>query len=83
MNKDSKESNNKQGNGVLANFGGSYFRPKTRGELAHKIKEGVPCEVVSSNREFTAIALDGWLNMEGKYKVRLSENKGWDVYEAV
>ena len=83
MSKENTVSNSEKGNGVLANIGGSYFRPKTRGELAHKIKEGVPCEVVSSNRKFTAIALDGWLNMEGKYKVRLSENRGWDVYELV
>jgi len=83
MSNEKNTSENQQGHAPLAGVGGSYFRPKTRGELAHKIKEGVPCEVVSNNREFTAIALDGWLNMEGKYKVRLSENKGWDVYEAV
>lgn len=67
----------------IGGVGGSYFRPKTRGELASKISEGVPCEVVTINRQFTCICLDGWLKMEGKYRVRLSENEGWDVYEAV
>ena len=31
------------------NSGSEVFRPKTRGELYDKIKEGVKCEVVASN----------------------------------
>ena len=57
-----------------------FFRPKTRGELAQKIIEGIPCEVVSSNREITTMILDGWLGMRNKYYVSLSQNKGWDIY---
>jgi len=58
----------------------TYHRPKTRGELKTKILEGVECEVVASNVETTNIFLDGWLDMEDKYDVRLSENKGWAIY---
>ena len=78
-----KEDSNTEQPCTIQNVGGSYFRPKTRGELADKIKESVLCEVVSMNRQFTCICLDGWLKMEGLYKVRLSENAGWDVYELV
>lgn len=59
------------------------FRPKTRGELLNKLKDGVKCEVVASNEEITNAMLDGWLKFEGKYKTYPSENVGWVIYEAV
>ena len=59
------------------------FRPKTRGELRDKLKQGVKCEVVASNEEITSICLDGWLKFEGKYKTYPSENVGWVIYEAL
>jgi len=61
----------------------SICRPKTRGELLNKLKEGIKCEVVSSNEEITSIMLDGWLKCEGKYKTYPSENDGWVIYESV
>lgn len=57
------------------------FRPKTRGELIEKLKQGIKCEVVASNEEITSIALDGWLNFQGKYKTYPSRNVGWVIYE--
>jgi hypothetical protein len=59
------------------------FRPKTRGELLDKLKEGIKCEVVVSNEEITSILLDGWLKFKGKYKTYPSHNLGWVIYEAV
>lgn len=60
-----------------------FFRPKTRGELLEKLKEGVRCEVVSSNMEFTNICLDGLLKFEGKYRTLWSPNVGWVIYEKI
>jgi len=57
-----------------------YTRPKTRGELCDKLKQGVECEVVTSNVETSRILIDGWLGMEGKYGVRASERDGWSVF---
>ena len=59
------------------------FRPKTRSELLNKLKEGVKCEVLESNKETTSIMLDGWLIFRGKYKIYPSENIGWVIYEIV
>jgi len=59
------------------------YRPKTRGELLEKLKQGVRCEVVSSNEEITSICLDGWLKFQGQYKVYPSENNGWVIYEQI
>lgn len=61
----------------------TFHRPKTRGELLEKLKEGVKCEVVASNMEFTNICLDGWLKFEGKYRTIWSPNKGWVIYEKI
>lgn len=61
----------------------TFHRPKTRGELLEKLKEGVKCEVVASNVEFTNICLDGWLKFEGKYRTIWSPNKGWAIYEKI
>jgi len=61
----------------------TFHRPKTRGELLEKLKEGVKCEVVASNVEITNIFLDGWLKFEGKYIVYLSPNLGWAIYEKI
>ena len=58
-------------------------RPKTRSELLNKLKEGVKCEVLESNKETTSIMLDGWLIFRGKYKIYPSENIGWVIYEIV
>ena len=58
-------------------------RPKTRGELKELLKQNIDCEVVASNEEFTSICLDGWLEFEGKYNTRQSENKGWVIYYAI
>ena len=57
-----------------------YVRPKTRGELCDKLKEGIECEVVTSNVETTRMLIDSWLRMDGKYDVRPSENAGWSVF---
>lgn len=59
----------------------TFYRPKTRGELLEKLKEGVRCEVVATNMEITNILLDGWLKFEGKYRTLWSPNKGWVIYE--
>jgi hypothetical protein len=78
-----KESNTTEtaidANTVLA----VVFRPKTRGELLNKLKNGIKCEVVASNEEITSICLDGWMNFAGKYKTYPSENAGWIIYESV
>ena len=78
-----KKSLKEQRDGVSSTLLSSIFRPKTRGELLDKLKEGVRCEVVASNKEITDICLDGWLNFKGRYKTRPSENVGWVIYEAI
>ncbi len=57
-----------------------YARPRTRGQLAVNIREGIESEVVTSNVDITRSMIDGWLNMGGKYDVRPSENAGWSVF---
>ena len=57
-----------------------YARPKTRGELRDLLKDGIKCEVVSSNAEITSVMLRGWLNFES-FTVRQSETPGWSVFE--
>ncbi len=57
-----------------------YARPKTRGELRDLLKDGIECEVVSSNAEITSVMLRGWLNFES-FTVRQSENLGWSIFE--
>jgi hypothetical protein len=56
-----------------------YFRPKTRGELKDKIKEGVECEVASFVVEMNNMLLTGWLDFKD-FKTRPSENEGWTIY---
>ena len=58
-------------------------RPTTRGELVSFLKQGIECEVVTSNKETTNMFLNGWLNFSKKYKTYDSENIGWTVYKAV
>jgi hypothetical protein len=58
------------------------IRPKTRGELKAKLREGVPCEVVVSNVEITNVLLTGWLDFNA-FDVCLSDNQGWAVYHPV
>jgi len=58
----------------------TYFRPKTRGELRDKLKNGVVCEVVAHNAGFTKLMLNGWLEFKD-FTIRLSENIGWSVFE--
>lgn len=61
------------------------FRPKTRGELYDKIKEGIKCEVVASNESFTSLALQtiAIIKKEGfKFKTSPSKNIGWVIYES-
>ncbi len=60
-----------------------YSRPKTRGELLKNLKKGVKCEIVTSYRKRTNIALDGWLQFENKYISYPSGNLGWTIYEAI
>jgi hypothetical protein len=62
-------------------MGRSFFRPKTRGELAEALRRGQRCEVAGQEVEFTNICLDGWLKMEGKYRTLYSPNRGWILYE--
>jgi hypothetical protein len=62
-------------------MGRSFFRPKTRGELADALRRGEWCEVAGQAVEFTNICLDGWLKMEGKYRTLYSPNRGWILYE--
>lgn len=70
-------------NNVLAEV---FLRPKTRGELYDALKEGIKCECVTSNVEFTSLALQS-LNAMGcgdvKFKTYPSKNEGWSIYEAV
>ena len=61
----------------------TFHRPKTRGELLEKLKEGVRCEVVASNMEITNLLLDGCLKFEGKYRNLWSPNIGWVIYEKI
>lgn len=61
----------------------TFHRPKTRGELLEKLKEGVRCEVVATNMEITNFLLDGWLKFEGKYRTLWSPNRGWVIYEKI
>lgn len=59
----------------------AYHRPKTRGELRDKLKEGITCEVVASDTNITSHALawlDLWENVD--YWVRSSKNEGWDLF---
>ena len=79
MNEISKEPQGNEANTLLS----VVFRPKTRGELLDKLKQGIKCEVVASNEEFTSICLDGWLKFAGKYKTYPSVNFGWVIYEAL
>lgn len=70
----------------IADVGGSFYRPKTRGELYDALKNGIKCECVTSNVEFTSLALQS-LNAMGcgdvKFKTYPSENIGWSIYESV
>ena len=79
MNELSKEPQGNEANTLLS----VVFRPKTRGELLDKLKQGIKCEVVASNEGITSILLDGWLKFAGKYKTYPSENIGWVIYEAL
>ena len=56
-----------------------YVRPKTRGELASRLKNEEACEVAGHVVEITVIMLEGWLDC--KVTTRESENKGWVVFE--
>ncbi len=58
----------------------NYVRPETRGELVRKLKQGIPCEVVSSNAEITSIMLRGWLDFYD-FSVKPSVNPGWSIFE--
>ena len=60
---------------------GNYHRPKTRGELKDKLKEGVECEVVTTNASVTMHLL-AWLDLwnDEHYTIRQSENEGWSVF---
>jgi hypothetical protein len=58
-----------------------YARPKTRGELRDLLKDGIPCEVVSSNVSITSALLRGWLDFDS-FTFRQSETPGWSVFEA-
>ena len=64
----------------------NFLRPKTRGELFNKLKEGIKCEVVASNEEITSICINSLiiLNKENlEYKTYPSTNFGWVIYESV
>jgi len=66
------------------NTDSELFRPKTRGELYDKIKEGIKCEVVASNESFTSLALQtiAIIKKEGiKFKTSPSKNIGWVIFE--
>lgn len=58
-----------------------YTRPKTRGELRDLLKDGTPCEVVSSNVSITSTLLK-CLDFDS-FTVRPSETPGWSVFEGV
>jgi len=57
-----------------------YFRPKTRGELRDKLREGISCEVVANVAEMTDHMLRGWLEFTS-FTVEPSHNSGWVVYK--
>lgn len=69
--------------GIDLSIDGGVYKPKTIGELADKLREGVSCIVVASNEEFTNICLDGWLDMRGQYKTRPSKIEGYVIYEPI
>ncbi len=56
-----------------------YCRPKTRGELRDKLKDGITCEVAEYVAESTAILLDGWLNFDD-FSINNSDNQGWVLF---
>ena len=56
-----------------------YCRPKTRGELRDKLKEGIQCEVASHTAEITSILVQGWLEFNN-FSVRPSKNRGWSLF---
>lgn len=62
----------------------AIHRPKTRGELYQCLKNGIKCEVVASNEEFTSLALQSisiTQKSDLKFKTTKSENEGWVIYE--
>lgn len=63
-------------------FVNGIFRPKTRGELVEKLKEGIECEVEASNEEITTICLKGWLNFHS-FEVAFCRDKKWVIYKPI
>lgn len=57
-------------------------RPKTRGELARRLRAGEACEVAAYVAESTDIMLRGWLNLSA-FTVAPSANQGWAVFSPV
>ncbi len=56
-----------------------YCRPKTRGELRDKLKEGISCEVAGFVVPMTKIMLEGWLGFSD-FTVQNSYNQGWKIF---
>ena len=59
---------------------GKYPRPKTRGELVNKLREGVACEVAATTAEITSIMLKGFLEFSD-FKVMGPVNGGWVLFQ--
>jgi hypothetical protein len=57
----------------------TYHRPTTRGELRDALNKNISCEVVADNVGITNSFL-AVLECTA-FKVRLSENAGWAVYD--
>lgn len=57
------------------------IRPKTRGELKNKLKEGISCEVPSYYAEMMATMLRGWSKFDDFIYYASEENIGWHIFE--
>jgi len=58
----------------------SIHRPKTRGELRDKLREGTECEIPMDNALFTSNLLKGWLEFHD-FSIELSPNEGWAIFK--
>lgn len=57
-----------------------YDRPKTRGELRDKLRDGISCEVAAHVANMTSIMLKGWLEFEA-FTIDQSPNEGWVIFK--
>lgn len=58
----------------------AHYRPKTMGELVANLREGVTCEVLTTELSVIKLTLDGWLLMQGLYDTVYSTNRGATLF---